>query len=389
MSEADTERTEDGRDGEAGPRELPAEADAERAADGGAAEPAAGAPPVGGGVPTSLVLAASFAVLLAIAAAALTGVSWWQYRQFYVSLDGADQQLEASLQRVRAGMRGLQDRADGVDKQLTRHEERLDAFEQQLDQIPGRLSELAQRLDSVQGGSFDVREQWLAAEAEYYLRLANTELQLAGHWQNAIEALQLADGRLRELADPHYAPVRELIADELVALKSVQRPDIEGLSAGLAALAQQAAELPLRAAARPDLGDHAAADDAQPGLGRLWAKLKSALSGLIRVERREAPVQLALSAQERMLIRQRLALALQLAQLAAVRQAPDAFGAQIDSARQLLERDFDPDSASVQSAKRRLEQLRSVEVAPQPPDISESLQRLRAARGSGAAAAGR
>lgn len=389
MSEADTERTEDGRDGAAGAEESPAGAEAEHAADGAPAEPAAAQGNGRGGVPTGLVLAALFAVVLAIAAAALTGVSWWQYRQFYVSLDGADRELQASLQRVRAGMRSLQDESDGVEKELMRHGERLDAFEQQLDQIPGRLTELAQRLDSMQGGSFDVRGQWLVAEAEYYLRLANTELQLAGHWQNAIEALQLADGRLRELADPHYAPVRELIADELVALRSVQRPDIEGLSASLAALTQQAGELPLRAAARADLGDAAAADEAQPGLGRLWAKLKSALSGIIRVERREAPVQLALSAQQRTLIRQRLALALQLAQVAAVREAPDAFRAQMDSARDLLQRDFDPDSASVQSAKRRLEQLRSVDVARRPPDISESLQRLRAAQGSGAAAAGR
>ena len=77
------------------------------------------------------------------------------------------------------------------------------------------VRDLERRLDAVQGGSFDARGDLLRSEAEYYLTVANTELGLAGDWENAIKALELADGLLAELADPRLGPVREAIAGEL------------------------------------------------------------------------------------------------------------------------------------------------------------------------------
>ena len=99
----------------------------------------------------------------------------------------------------------------------------------------------------MQGGSFDARGDLLRSEAEYYLTIANTELTLAGNWENEVTALELADGRLAELADPRLAPVREAIAAEVQAVEAVRLPDVEGLIFSLSRLADRVDDLPLRA----------------------------------------------------------------------------------------------------------------------------------------------
>src|SRR5690606_21513067 len=82
---------------------LAAERQGDRA--GGATPPPA-PPPAGTG---RAVFASSLALLLAFIAVTVAGMLWWQYRQFYVSLDETDTAAAAALERVRAEQRALQD----------------------------------------------------------------------------------------------------------------------------------------------------------------------------------------------------------------------------------------------------------------------------------------
>jgi uncharacterized protein HemX len=219
----------------------------------------------------------------------------------------------------------------------------------------------------------------LRSEAEYYLTIANTELTLARNWDNAITALELADGRLAELANPELSAVREAIADEVLALRSVRLPDIEGLMFSLGRLAARAPTLPMRADPPANFPSAAAdADEAEPGLERLWVAIRRTLTGLVHIERRDEPVAQALSAAERELGRRQLELELEIARTAALRAQSEAFQSAIDRAIALLERDFDPNTPEVDGARALLREMRMLEVDPKRPDISESLNRLRA-----------
>ena len=326
-------------------------------------------------------LASAVALLFAFVAVVLTGMLWWQYRQFYVSLDQTDAAAAEALTRVRAEQRALQDRLTDTGDDLAALTQSSTTLGERLDAVPGRFAELEARLDTVQGGSFDARGDLLRTEAEYYLVVANTELTLTRDFATALTALELADGRLAELGDPQLAPVREKIAGELLALRSMRLPDIEGIVFSLGRLAARADQLPLRADLPPNLeADPDTAVEAEPGLGRLWLAIKGTFLDLVRIERRDDPVPQALSAAERLLARRQLQLELELARVAALRADSDAFTSGLETALMILRRDFDASSADVEGALALLGELRSFEVDPTRPDISGSLSLLREQR---------
>ncbi|HEY3516877.1 MAG TPA: uroporphyrinogen-III C-methyltransferase [Gammaproteobacteria bacterium] len=327
-------------------------------------------------------LASAVALLFAFVAVVLTGMLWWQYRQFYVSLDQTDAAAAEALTRVRAEQRALQDRLTDTGDDLATLTQSSTTLSERLDAVPGRFAELEARLDAVQGGSFDARSDLLRTEAEYYLVVANTELTLTHDFATALTALELADGRLAELGDPQLAPVREKLAGELLVLRSMRLPDVEGIVFSLGRLAARADQLPLRADLPPNLGQEPdAALDAEPGLGRLWLAIKGTFLDLVRIERRDDPVPQALSAAERLLARRQLQLELELARIAALRADSDAFTSGLETAIMILRRDFDAASADVEGALALLGELRAFEVDPERPDISGSLNLLRELEG--------
>ena len=363
--------------------------------DDGEAEGAAASPTLAG--PRRVrgqSLAIGLAVALALLATAIAGALWWQYRQFYVALHEADVALEASLERVRATQRTLSDglgevgesveasrrRADSFAERLADLPGRLAEIERQLGDFPGRLAAMERRVDAVQGGSFNARENWLRAEAEYYLTLANSELDLAGRWDNALAALELADDRLRQLSDPTLSVVRRQVAAERLALESTERPDLERVVFDLANLAAKVEELPLRGAGTnivPDEGEPESLDDAEPGFGRLVLGLKRALRSLVSIERRDDADPRPLSAERRALARRELGIELQLARIAATRGQAAAYAASLTAAAAVLERDFDAADAAIQGAARLVAELSTVNIAPPRPDIGRSLTLLR------------
>ena len=350
-------------------------------------------------------LGAAVAFLAAAGVAAAAAVLWWQFLQGYVSGEGNRAAVDSGVEStplgdgddvaagaggdgIEAALRSLDARIAALGEELTASraelEVRVDRAEALLENLPARFAALERRVNAVQGSTREARESLLREEAEYYLTLANTELDVAGRWDSAISALQIADDTLRELGNPVLRPVREAIADELIALNSVVLPDIEGVVITLGRLLEQAPELPLRPGgpnrfAAPETG----LENAEPGLDRLWLGVRNALRSVVSVERREAPVAPVLTAAEQQLARRQLQLELQLARLAATGARQEAFSAGVIAARALLEQDFDAESVAVGNAVALLDELGQTNVAPVRPDIGGSLTVLRALAAEG------
>ena len=326
----------------------------------------------------ALYLGVILALVFAFFAAGTSGSLWWQYRQFYVSLDQADADAVASVQGLRATLRALEDRLELLQESDERVLELTGELERRFDAMPGRIVDLEQRLTAVQGVSPDARRRWLRAEAEYFLTVANAELSLGGRWENAVSGLEFADGKLRELADPSLGGVRARISQELQELRRVNLPDVEGLSYSLSRLTDRVDELPMGPTV-PGSFDSAGEppENVEPGLGRVWLSLKEAVAGMISVQRSDVPSSRSLTGEEQLLVRRQLALELEMARLGLLRSQAEVFAVGLNAARTLLRRDFDGSDPAVESAVALIEDMLRLDIDPARPDISGSLNLLR------------
>ena len=323
------------------------------------------------------------AIVVAIVATLIAGSLWWQYRQFYVELSNDDAVLLESLEDARASLRRLEDELQSVRAELSASDAEVSAMSDDLEAMPVELRALGRRVEALQGGQLDARDSWLREQAEYYLVLANIELGLGGRVNNSIVALELADDVLRDLGDPSLVDVRSAVAEELQDLRAVAIPDLEGHAANLGGLIGRVPELPMRAVTPQNFAaPEESLDDVEPGIGRLWARTRGAVTSIVRIERQEEPVGRVLTESERRIVRHQLELEIQIARTAVIERRQEAFRTSLVAADTILNRDFDRSAQSIVETRRLLGEMMRVELSPELPDISDSLTLLRNAPGA-------
>jgi len=313
------------------------------------------------------------------------GALWWQHQyfsevatEFENKANLAHTESSALLEQGSSDLQTLESRLDSLRAASELNQRLTEENTNRTETLPNRLLSIEERLGAMQGVSEDARRRWLKAEAEYYLTVANGELQLAGDWENAAVALVLADEKLREIANPVFGVVRQRIQSEIQALRTVMQPDAEGLILGLGALASQVNELPIRSKlSTSNLAGQARGSTAELGLPRFWQTLKDELSGIIRIERLEGPAGEILTLEQSDLARQRVLVALNMAQLALLREQPEVFRQSLATVSNILGQDFELADPSVISALGLIEEMLSIDIAPPRPDISGSLDLLR------------
>lgn len=336
---------------------------------GGAATPPGGTPPTAGkrGNGAKLGLLALVLVILLAIAVAIVGYLGWQkiqQQQTQLSQVGSNSttldQLESKV--------GELDQNRQQNLKMMRGE--FDQYRQNLDNTLDKvLKELAQQQQA------DPRE-WLHAEAEYLLRLANQRLQLERDVEGAKALLNAADARLREADNPALVPIRRAIQSELASLDSVPVIDRTGLYLALMAQQEQLARLPLK----QDIEEIAAGEgDTKPtgGWRQQLATLGSELKDLVTVRRHDQPLEALITPQQESYLRQNVRLLLEQAQLALLKSEPKLYQASLDKAIELVEGYYATDNDGVTNSIDKLKSLRGNEVRPELPDISESSQLLK------------
>jgi uroporphyrin-3 C-methyltransferase len=325
--------------------------------------------------------------VVAILALALAGYVAWQNR--LAKQDTAMQDRLAGLESRVTGsadsMGGLESRID----ELSRRDPgvdagELDALRREFDErvrllssLPARISTLESSLASLAGVSEGARDAWVLAEAEYYMQIANAQLQLASNPHLATLALRMADERIVQLANPGLTDVRRALSDELAALELMDKPDIEGATLTLASLARVVEALPLASEALPEDETDDGVDPELSGAGRAWASLKNAMSGLVKVTPPEHARLALLTPDGELFLRSNLALQLQSARLALLRGEQAIFEQSLDDTSALLRGYFDLDSTQVAATLETIAEVRDQVFTTDMPDISGSLELLR------------
>ncbi len=246
-----------------------------------------------------------------------------------------------------------------------------------LDSLPPRMSTIENTVASLAGISAGARETFLLAEGEYYLQIANAQLQLANNPHLATLALGMADERITQLSDPALTDVRRAISNELAALEVMEITDLEGVTLTLASLASVVESLPLAGGSLD--GELAAIEDDidASSIDRAWGSVKEAMSGLVKVTPPDQAKLALVSPDAEYFLRNNIALQLQSARLALLRGEQSIFEATLDDTSALIEAYFDVESTQVQSAQQTIAEIRSSVLTTAMPDISGSLRSLR------------
>ena len=284
---------------------------------------------------------------------------------------------EESVARMRERLADLANRDQSYAGQIDSIEQQLGSRLEAYESLPGRMSNVEDTMSSIQGISTGVRDNWLLAEAEYYMQIANAQLQLAGNPHLARLALLQADERIAQLANPALTNVRRAISNELRALDSMVRPDVEGITLTLASLASVVDSLPLRqdvdlSSVRVDESDVELS-----GLDRAMESLRSTMSDVVSVRRTDENIRPLIAPESAYFLRANLSLQLQTARLALLRSEKSIFQTSLDDAADWLGKFYDVDSTQVQSAAQTIAEVRDSVFDISAPDISESLRLLR------------
>ena len=331
---------------------------------------------------------------------ALAGAGYYFYMQFQASFKSLNSSVEklnnsaANQQAAASKSAGLLKSEISTTLDQAQQEISSAAAEQaeSLSQATQQLSETGARFNSFETQTSDSlrilerqigknRPDWLIAEAEYLLSVANQRLQLAGDIKTALIALKEADKRLKENGDAALIPVRTVIAKDISHLKSTPQPDLVGLASSLLALEEGSHKMtvllphagkvtitPVAAKERPKFGDW------EKLAVTAWENLKT----VAVVRRSDKPIQIMLTPQQVEVIRQSLTLKLEMARLALVQENELLYKANLDAAKSWLIDHFDMTTIENQLAEREINNLSAALIKTPTVDISESLRALRA-----------
>lgn len=259
---------------------------------------------------------------------------------------------------------------------------------QQISRINATVSRLASEQEALNSTLAELRQQqpqsnedWALSEIEYLLVIASHRLLLEQDVNTALAAMEAASLRLQSLSGPDLIPVREQLTADINKLRAVNTVDTAGLAIYLADLVERAGDLPIRQPAE-ELQDEAgngeqeiAGDSGWRNIpGVFWRELKSLLvikkSGEIR--------QALLLPDEEYFLVQNLRLELENARLAVLRNDTENLQTSITLILDWLNRYYETSDASVANIMDTLEKMQALELQPEVPDISSSLETLRA-----------
>ena len=313
------------------------------------------------------------ACVVALAALAISGYLYWQL----VWRAGDDN--GARFAELQANVAGERDERAAADETARAEREQLaEDLAAQVQVLAATRAALAAR--STAGDSAPAPaapRDWQLAEVEYLLRLANHRVRLERDADGATDLLAAADEILNALDDFAFHEVRALLAEETASLRAFEGADVPGVFLRLEAAKGLIDQLPLRLPEYVSEGDAPAATPSE-GERSLVEALLARADGLVRFRRHDLEARRALPApDEAEDLERHLRMALDRAQLAALRRDQAIFAASLSAARDALDAFVDPTRDAAALLGGEIEALLEVDLAKPMPDISGSLTKLR------------
>ena len=224
-------------------------------------------------------------------------------------------------------------------------------------------------------------EDWLLAEVEYLIRLANQRVLMERDVSGALSLLSSADEIVEQTSGIAAYELRESLAYDIANLKAVSDLDTDGIFLSLSAMASQVTELRRK---RPELSpttqiqiDNGEAQNSYQQFLSLVNNIFGRVLNSVDYRRDGVAITPLLPPKEEYYLRQNLILKFEMAQLALLRNDQPVYHTSLSEAKLWIVKHFvetDPRTVALVTA---LDQLVEVEVDRSLPNISGSLRAVR------------
>jgi len=226
------------------------------------------------------------------------------------------------------------------------------------------------------------RDEIALSEIEQVLVVASQQLQLAGNVPSALTALQLADSKLQRLERPQFLPLRRALSRDMDRLKAVPFVDVAGMSLKLDQALAAIDALPLAMDERlpPAVPEKAAPPANEPSWMRFLRDVWRDAKQLVRIEVSDRPAAPLVPMAQQYFLRENLKLRLLTARIALLAHDDASFQADVAAADAWVKRYFDTRAKPVQALQATVKQLAATPMPGEMPDLTRSLEAVRALR---------
>jgi uroporphyrin-3 C-methyltransferase len=309
------------------------------------------------------------ALLLALAGLALGGYA--AYELLKLKSDTATADL-------------LQQQALRIDEQQRRLESvgsAINGLQSSIDEMELAQQENAEALRKLAGTLAVDNIDLALAEIEQLLIMAVHHLTLQRDVNTALAAMEAADQRLAGLESDDVQAVRDQLNADMQVLKAVNAVDITGLSLYLSDLSGRVDKLPLASAPVTDMeatSTPVTTDTVVPAWRRLLTGVWQEFRQMFVITRTGDGTRATLLPEESWYLYQNLRLQIETARLAVVRQDTQTLRTSLQQIDEWLRDYYETSNGEVDNILQTVQKMAAIELNPALPDVSSSLETLRA-----------
>ena len=271
-------------------------------------------------------------------------------------------------------------------KALTQTQKYTQQSQHYAETIDAQVAEMTQMQARLQlSARPNTSKDWILSETEFLIRMANRQLHLDKDKHSALIALRSADENLARLGSPHYLPVRQQIAKDIIALEQYAEPKQAEISQKITSLMLKLEPLPankqnIEDGEKIDIssGSDSSTENTDNSLWKeVKGQAKSAFKQAVIIRKHNEPIEGDLDADSRLQLYRLLQLRLETLRLMVLQGLDKEFHEQISLINTTLTHYYPEERAKPLLAD--MLELDKNNLSPQRPDISASIKQLESA----------
>ncbi len=337
------------------------------------------APKMGSGKNTKINWLSIISFILIILLFSVSSWIFYQQQLTNQSLLTIETKIKKDLQSQTAKVNRVVENNTASINEINQLKRGLESLAKYNNDLKLQLLSVQEKIKSLSGRR---KQDWMLAEVEYLINIAELKLSLQKDRNTAIQLFKTADEKLIEISDQSLMPIREAIARDISTLSLIQESDITGIVISLNALDQQIEKLDLLALKFDEVLKNNNTPSKTEEVNEKREQVESTLAGLSKIYKRfvkefivikdhtETPQPL-MTPQQRGNLNRNIQLALQQAQISALQGNEKLYRLNLQKAIKWIVQYFGQGNETIPIIKR-LEELLSEKIDVRYPTQLES-----------------